>query len=1182
MGVDAYTKTQSVQWLFVLRRFALCCLLMHTISGIAVLAQTPAGLSNLRKVSLPYSDFPVVLGDSASTLFLYGVIGQDTFWESNPFFEIRGDSLWFTPYFNEIHPGKELHVQYRELPFRIRQTFQRLDPALVQAMPSGNYIGFSLADPASQVSNPWSEVSGLQYSGSFSRGISVGNRQSLVLNSGLNLQLNGNIADNILLKAAISDNQIPIQPEGNTQQLQEFDRIFIELSRNRSLLRAGDFELNKPNSYFLHYFKRSQGALAAHEQDLGNGRKLNAEGSFAISKGKFRRQFISPVEGNQGPYRLLGNDGETFIIVLANTEKVYVDGELLKRGLEMDYVIDYNRGELSFTSRRLITKELRIIIEFEYADQQYLRSLYHVQSSVEAERWAMRFAVFSEQDNPNVAGNQLLGDEDKLFLSKLGDRIDQAVVSSIRPLSDAENVSNPIVYEQVDTMLMDGRMFNGILRFRPDGEGERKVATFIDVGEGNGHYIVSANLANGRVFEWIAPDPVTGRPRGRFEPNVRIITPRLQRMAILGGDLKVAKDHQITAEAAISTLDVNRFSNLDTEDDNGTAYFVRYRGAIQGSNSRFSIKPNASYENKGVHFRAINPYRNQEFNRDWNLRPELAPAREHVWSGGFQMDWTANHSLQYEVSGFSQEGQFSGVRHSYRGSSRLGKAQLAVFGSEMVSESALGRSVFSRPRLDLRYTPGKWELGVYGERDRSSQFDGQGKLADGSFAWDIGRVYLKSVSEKRIQAQVSYSARADYFPVNGSFATATTAQELRMEGQLQAGKQSRLNWNLAIRDLSVRESHTSVFTPAQTYLGRVNYQFSALKNAFRLSTSYELGSGQEPRLQFIYLEVRPGEGQYIWADRNGDGVQQLDEFELAPFQDQANFVRVGTLTNEFIRTNNVLFNYQINWDPSSLWRNAGGLRKALSRFSWQSNINTLRRTLQDSGIPFWNPILTDFSNPAVVNGSWLSRQSVFFNRANPKYELQYHYIRQGNRVFLTTGFERRGNREDQLVLRVNPSRTWSLISTAMLFGRESEAEAFTTRNFTLAGWECKQDLSVQLQQGWRFSGKWRWNDVRNTLGESGENARFGEIGAQAVMNRSGKYALRGELSYIGVRFEGEANSAVAFAMLEGLQNGSNWLWNLNFERTMINNVQLLVGYEGRKTGASSVVHVGRMQLKATF
>jgi hypothetical protein len=91
-----------------------------------------------------------------------------------------------------------------------------------------------------------------------------------------------------------------------------------------------------------------------------------------------------------------------------------------------------------------------------------------------------------------------------------------------------------------------------------------------------------------------------------------------------------------------------------------------------------------------------------------------------------------------------------------------------------------------------------------------------------------------------------------------------------------------------------------------------------------------------------------------------------------------------------------------------------------------------------------------------------------------------------------------------------------------------------------------------------------------------------DLSSEAQFNQAGSWLLRARLSWVQIDFSGVAASPVGFAILNGLQPGRNWLWNLGFDRQLAKNLQLGFSYEGRQTGSGRLIHLGRASVGAIF
>ena len=371
--------------------------------------------------------------------------------------------------------GDTLLFKYKVFPFDLSRSYRLRDTSMIYSAQKDNYNLFKIEDSYSV-----QDVFGgsqLNKSGSISRGVSFGNSQNLGINSSLNLELSGAIYSELKILASVSDANIHIQPDGNTNKLQEFDKVFIQIYNDRFKLIAGDFWLSRPQGYFMNYRKRAQGLTLSYNWKTDKNNTWSTQLSGALSKGKFNRQIIQGVEANQGPYRLTGAENEPFIVVLSGTEKVFIDGRLLERGQEFDYTIDYNTSEVVFTSRNLITKDSRIVVEFQYSDQNFARSLVQESLAYKSDKLDFWFNMYGEQDAKNQPLQQEISPEQRFYLSQIGDSLNLANISSIDSIGYFDNQN---LYKMIDSLGVDSVL---VFSVHPDSAVYRVYFQYVGSGK---------------------------------------------------------------------------------------------------------------------------------------------------------------------------------------------------------------------------------------------------------------------------------------------------------------------------------------------------------------------------------------------------------------------------------------------------------------------------------------------------------------------------------------------------------------------------------------------------------------------------------------------------------------------------------------------------------------------------
>ena len=458
-----------------------------------------------------------------------------------------------------------------------------------------------------------------------------------------------------------------------------------------------------------------------------------------------------------------------------------------------------------------------------------------------------------------------------------------------------------------------------------------------------------------------------------------------------------------------------------------------------------------------------------------------------------------------------------------------------------------------------------------------------------SFAYQTFQAYVKSPEQKPNHWGVTFIRRENYYPYGKNMVKGDLSNSINLTAQFLKSKHEQLRLNATYRDLQIANTNVTTQKPDKSLVARAEYLVNEWKGLLTGNAFYEVGSGQEQKKTYSYLEVPAGTGQYAWIDLNNDGIQQLNEFVIAQFPDQAKFIKVYTPTNDYIKANYNTFNYSFTINPKALinLQKSIGLQNLIARMTLQSSLQLNQKELA-SGFVQLNPL----KKASLNDTSLITRTSIFtntfsFNKSSSKWGFDVNNSQNTGKTLLTYGYESRLLKEWTLRGRVNLSR--SIMLSAILKQGVNQLFSSNTNidssNYNLKQYSIEPDISYTRKSNFRIMVGYKINNKKNADEYGGQKYSSTSINSELKYNILQSTSMLAKFTYTNISFNdknGSVNtsSPVSYIILDGLLPGRNYLWNLDITKKLGNNLELGIQYEGRKPGEGHTIHTGRASLRA--
>lgn len=1085
-----------------------------------------------------------------------------------------------------------LKIDYDIFPYKFPDEYSNFDLTLETDTVTGDTV--QIATQKTDFLENIFEGTQLEKSGSLFRGFTFGSNRDVTLNSGFRLQMNGKITNDVEITAALTDEDTPIQPEGNTQKLQELDKVFIELKSHNVVSTIGDIEIDLQKSEFINFSRKIQGAKGYG--DFGFGDLLL---SGAVSRGEYATNSFNGLNGVQGPYRLIGNDNEVDILVLSGSENVYLDGILMTRGENADYVIDYGIGEITFTNTRIVNSNSRIVVDFEYSDRRYTRTLLAGNSTANIfnKDFTIGVSYVNEFDSKESTIDFELSDQDKQILENAGSDRFKATKSGVTyvGVDSTTGIGNGFYIYVRDSVTSNNDTVS-FYRFAPGTDSSVYSVSFSFVGQGNGSYIKRSTFEYG----------FAGLNGGNYDTIVFIPIPTAYQVGNINLTYSPGrnKEFSINLETAYSYLDANLYSFDPGSKVGGLAV----NGSIGFEKNSFKLfgfemnNVNIALENRVIskEFNSLDRINPVEFNRNFNVL-DSNKLTENLRLGTLNFSPSRHFNMSYNFGQLLRGDEFNSLRNigslEFKGDS-LGlpyasysmeilnseytpislKGDWVKHKAEVGYKKTLGENAFFDPYVEVKMT--------YFNEDKQDIINNGSidSLQASSFA---DYILAPSVSIRNIlnfDLFAEYSYRKDKEDYLGRMYDLSNTYTQRF-GMVYKG----LRWLSIGADVGIQDRQ---YTQEAIQLGNAD-NLSVLVNSqiridpfdggIRTDLYYKVASERTAKIERLFVFVGIGRGNYKYVgDINNNGLQDENEFELTNYD--GDYIRLNIPLDEFFPTVGLNTSARVNIKPAKFFNVKEGsiFGDIFNNLSFESFFRVDEKSKDPNTDNVYFVRLNTFLNDSnTVQGLQLMQQDINVFENNPNYSVRLRFMQQRGANQLSVG--------NESSLKIEKSARVKLALTEDI-GTQLDFSNITDRNITPVTSIRNRNVNTDVS-----SVDFSYTPIKEiesgfTFGFARATDFFPAVPTDADINQQ---ILRFIYSFVNagrVRLEIErdevllsnSNVAIPYELTNGRVQGKSYFWRAIFDYSLTKNIQASLNYNGRIEGQSKVIHTGQAQVTAFF